>query len=414
MLSVIAVGAISAAACGNVALSTGHVSEAVAGLPNYDVGVDYHATGSDILASSFITQYQNPAVRQLVQSQLQGMADAGATVISTRIWLVTSPGGADFGETWRSHFPLSDQEAANLHTYAQDVAAIRGAGGNRLRLDLSTLHLGDADYTNGTPATGLGYFKNISAADFTSRIQTTTDKVIAAVSGVTRPDGVRVVDTIYMEGEVMIGAKPNQDWFLITHYPYFVQHVSAAGFKPAVYFIAESDQNNVLAGGYIDPNYPIMNGHRSVFWIYRSLKFMHDSGLPIPTRIDFSCYPGAIGSPYAAIVDRILNDADATLPSLGAPRSYGAAETYYFLDATQRQALGQAFGSEAAASSRMQSVTFWTTPDGGGTGVNAAYPFVFTDYYPPVVTPPPPCQCGPGLSCKCGDNICRPANARCP
>jgi hypothetical protein len=356
-------------------------------------------------------------VRQTVKTQLQGMADAGATVISTRIWLVTSPGGADFGQTYRAHFPLSDQEAANLRAYAQDVAAVVGAGGNRLRLDLCTLHLGDADYTTGTPTSGLGYSQNISAADFASRMQATTDKVVAAVSGVNRPDGVHVVDTIYMEGEVMIGAKANQQWFLTTFYPYFVQKVSAAGFKPSVYFLADGTQADVLTAGYVDAQYPILNGHRSMYWIYRSLKLMHDSALPIPTRIDFSCYLGVSGSPYAQLLDRILDDADATLPSLGAARSYGAAETYYFLDPTQRHLNGQAFGAEAAAHSRLQRVTFWTTPDGGGTGVDPAYPFVFSDYFPPAVTPPPPppvCQCAAGSSCHCGDNICRPATVRCP
>jgi len=51
-----------------------------------------------------------------------------------------------------------------------------------------------------------------------------------------------VVDTIYLEGEVMIGAKANQDWFLINHYPRFVSRVAAAGFKPAVYFIAAASE----------------------------------------------------------------------------------------------------------------------------------------------------------------------------
>jgi len=120
-----------------------------------------------------------------------------------------------------------------------------------------------------------------------------------------------------------------------------------------------------------------------MYWIYRSLKFMVDNSLPIPNRIDFSfCTDPAAGS-MPDILTRALDDADATLPSLGAPKSYGAAETYYFLDDSMRKTLGQAFASEAAKSPRMQSVTFWTSPDGGGTGVNAAYPFAIEDYYPP-------------------------------
>jgi hypothetical protein len=408
-------GALAVAGCGNgPGPAVAKLTAAVGSVPGYDVGVDYHATGADIVSTSFITTYQTASVRQLVRSQLQGIADAGASVVSTRIWQVTSPGGQDFGETWRSHFPISDQEQANLRAYAQDVAAIAGTGGNRLRLDVSMLYLGDAQYTNGSPATGLGYSQNISAADFTSRVTSTLTKILAAVGDVTRPDGVRVVDTIYLDGEVMIGAKANQEWFLTTHYPSFVQRVAAAGFKPSIYFLADGDQSNVLTAGYVDAQYPILNGHRSMYWIYRSLKFMRDAGLAIPPRIDFSCYLGVSGSPYATLLHRILADADASLPSLGAPRLYGAAETYYFLDPTQRHLNGQAFGAEAAANGRLQRVTFWTTPDGGGNGVNVAGPFTISDYFPPATTPPPVCNCRVGSSCRCGDNICRPNNTFCP
>jgi hypothetical protein len=120
------------------------------------VGVDYHAYGTDFLHTAFITIYNQSEVRQTVKTQLQGMADRGATVISTRIWFVTEPGTTNFGETWRATFPMSDQEQANLRAYAQDVAAIQGSGGNRLRLDLCFLWLGAADYTKGSPSE-IGY-----------------------------------------------------------------------------------------------------------------------------------------------------------------------------------------------------------------------------------------------------------------
>src|SRR5215467_8048283 len=68
-----------------VVIPEGHIA-------GYDVGVDYHATGSDFVHTAFITIYDQPAVRQAVRTQLQGMADRGATVISTRIWFVTEPG----------------------------------------------------------------------------------------------------------------------------------------------------------------------------------------------------------------------------------------------------------------------------------------------------------------------------------
>ena len=358
-----------------VVIPVGHI-------PGYDVGVDYHATGADFLHTAFITIYDQPGVRTAVRAQLQGMADRGATVISTRIWFVTEPGTTNFGETWRATFPMTDQEEANLRTYAQDVAVIQGSGGNRLRLEIGLLWLGAADYTRGDPVAGLGWTP-ISATEFTSRVELTTDKVLNAVTDVKRPDGQVLVDTIYMEGEVMIGAKANQDWFLTTHYPRFVSRVSQAGFNPAVYFIAAATQAEVLDDTYTDVLYPILNGHRSMFWIYRSMKFMADQGLPIPRRIDFSCYMTSTGATYSQLLGRILDDADATLPSLGATKSYAAAETAYLLDDTQRRQLGLSFAGEAANSLRMQSVTFWTSPDGGGSGVDIAYPFAIEDYYPP-------------------------------
>jgi hypothetical protein len=353
--------------------------------PGYEVGVDYHATGTDFLHTAFLMSYNQASVRATVQHQLQGMADRGATIIFTRIWMVTNPGDTDFGESWRTHFPLSVQEQQNLHNYAQDVASVRGSGGNRLRLSICLLWLGASDYTRGSPAMGLGWF-NLTAADFTSRMKTTIDEVVASLQGVYRSDGIPVADRIYMDGEVMIGAKANQDWFLTTHYPYFVQQVTAAGFRAMVYFIAADTQADLLDNNYTDADYPILNNHRSMFWMYRSIKFMADQGLPIPSRIDFSYYiADPAGAPFAAITARILDDADAVLPSLGAPQSYFFAESPYFQDDAERHALGQAIAEQAVANSRLTGVCFWTTPDGGGSGVNNAYPFAIEDYFPPPI-----------------------------
>ncbi len=354
--------------------------------PRYSAGVDYHAHGADFLHTAFVTIYDQPGVRPTVRAQLQGMADRGATTISTRIWFVTEPGTTSFGETWRATFPMTDQEQSNLRTFAGDVASVQGSAGNRLRLDICFLWLGAADYTMGSPSTGLGYF-SISGAEFTSRLQTTTDKVLAAVSGVNRPDGVPVVNIIYLNGEVMVGYKPNEDWFMTTHYPRFLSVVTHAGFTPAVYFIVADSQDHVLQDDYVDADYPILNNHRSMFFVYRTMRFMVDHGLPLPGRIDFSYYVPSVGATYPQLLGRVLDDADATLPSLGAARSYAAAETYYFQDAAQRHEHGQAFAAEAMADTRLKSVTFWTTPNGGGDGVNVAYPFVIEDYLPP---PPPP------------------------
>jgi hypothetical protein len=356
-------------------------------IPGYDVGVDYHAYGANFAQTAFLTIYNQPQVRQAVQTQLQGMADRGATFLHTSIWPVTTPGTTNFGETWRATFPITDQEAANLRAYAQDVAAVQGAGGNRLRLDIALLWLGASDYTIGSPTTGLGYTP-IPAAEFIANIETTTDKVLAAVADVTRPDGARVLDTIFFDAELAVGDtsnnKPNEEWFLSTNYPRFVSVVSQTGIKPAVYFDSDFSQNAVLDNGWIDPLYPILNGHRSAYGLYRSMKFMVDQGLPIPARIDFSLYMTSTGATYDQLLQRILDDADATLPSLGAPRLYGAAETYYLADPNQRLQYAQAFATQAAQSPRLQRVSFWTTPDGGGPGQDAAYPFTIEDYFPPA------------------------------
>jgi hypothetical protein len=88
-------------------------------------------------------------------------------------------------------------------------------------------------------------------------------------------------------------------------------------------------------------------------WLYRTLHFMHDNSLPLPARIDFSMYvprdlPLNAGVTYAELIERGLDDADA-----------------------------------ASGHARLHSVTFWSTPDGGGTGVDNAYPFAIEDYLPP-------------------------------
>jgi hypothetical protein len=369
-----------------VIIPEGHIA-------GYDVGVDYHATGADFINTAFISQYDVPAVRQTVQAQLQGMADRGATLISTRIWPGLEPGSVNNNGAWIATFPLTLREQSNLHNFATDVAAVVGTGGNRLRLSLGLLWLGASDYRQGSPATTLGT-SLITAGEYTRRVEATTDTIIAAVQGVSRPDGVPVVDIIYLNGELLIAAPAdpdphfqNTDWFMTALYPRFVQVVRAAGFTPSVYFIINGYQAQFLDPGYLDAVYPELNDHRSAYWLYRGLRFMQDHGLPIPARIDFSYYiadlPLAAGVTYPQLLARALDDADAVLPLLGIPTAYGVAETFYFPDATERRAFGQSFAAEAAAHSRLHLVTFWTTPDGGGTSVNNAYPFAIEDYLPP-------------------------------
>jgi len=361
-------------------------------IPGYDVGVDYHAYGVDIDTTGFIAIYNQAQVRQTVQQQVQGMADRGATFLHTSIW-VAKPPGTSCCSTAQVTFPPTSQESANLRAYAQDVAAVVAADGHRLRLDIALNWLGAADFTIGSPATGLGS-PTISAAEFTSNVQTTIDAILAAVSDVTRPDGVRLVDRIFFAGEVTIpgpgetDGPPNEGWFLTTSYPYFVSSVSAKGLRPTVYFWADGSETDVDDSTYVDALYPILDGRRSMFWVYRSMKFMADNGLPPPSRIDFSCYLDPTVATYDQLLQHVLDDADATLPSLGAPRLYGAAETYYLAHANLRLQYGQAFATQAAQNPRLQRVSFWTTPGGGPNNEeqNSAYPFTIEDFLPP---PPP-------------------------
>jgi hypothetical protein len=348
---------------------------------SYEVGVNYHATGSDFFTSAFLTRYHLAEVRATVRSQLQDMADRGASVIKHCIWMVTSPGNPDYGETWRSHFPISSQESANLRAFAQDVANTQAVDGRRLKLDLTLLWLGVADFQRGSPSTGLGY-ENLSAAEFTSRVNQTVDSVVNAVKDVLRPDQRRVVEIVYFNGEVMAGAKLNEKWFLTTHYRYFHQLARNAGLQPSLYFFALSSEADVLKNGFVDPAYPVLNGHRSMYWIYRSLAFLRNSGLPLPQRIDFSCYPQRSSASYSTLVQRIFDDADATLPALGLARRYGAAETYYPASNADREALGDALAAQWLVNGRLERTVFWTTPDGGGTGSHAGSPLEVEDYWP--------------------------------
>jgi len=100
--------------------------------------------------------------------------------------------------------------------------------------------------------------------------------------------------------------------------------------------------------------------------------------------VDFSWYvPATDDASSATLLARVLDDADATLPSLGLPKSYGIAETYYYVDATSRREIGQAIAAQAAANPRLQRVTFWT-PGWGPTGSYLGYPFAIEDFYPPA------------------------------
>lgn len=114
------------------------------------------------------------------------------------------------------------------------------------------------------------------------------------------------------------------------------------------------------------------------------MKFFLENGLPLPSdHLDFDLYMVPAGAPYEQMLQRVLDDADATMPSLGAPKVYHIPETYYLLDPTLRLQYGQAFATQAAQNSRLRRVVFWTWPDSGGPGQNATYPFTIEDFLPP-------------------------------
>lgn len=158
----------------------------------YEVGVDYHAIGTNFTDTVFITQYHIPNVRSTVLHQLQGIVNKGATFVSLRIWFVTERGMTSI-QHWQATFPMTGQEMANLRQYALDVAQIQSTiDGHRLHLDVGLLWSGAANFRMGNPATSLGQY-NISASEFTSRIESTTDSVIQALANIKRPDGALLV-----------------------------------------------------------------------------------------------------------------------------------------------------------------------------------------------------------------------------
>ena len=277
---------------------------------------------------------------------------------------------------------------ANLRQYAEDVAAIQAADGHRLTLDVVLLQQSASDYSQGTPSSTLGQ-ENLAPRDFLNKWVASYQGVIDAVCDVARPDGVKVADRAYLSGEVMIGIKANEDWFFKQVYPDFVSYAKSKGVTPTTYFNAWTVERDILNDGFVDGDYPILNGHCSMIYIYRSLRFFKDNGLFIPDRIDFSTYPQKVSASYSTLVQRIFDDADATLPSLGARKWYAAAETSYFTNQTTRQELGKAFMAQRSVNNRVSQVDFWTTPDAGGLGVHIGFPFAIEDYLPPATLAAP-------------------------
>lgn len=361
----------------------------------YKVGVNYYSTNTNDLSSAFLTDYHKPEVRSLVQTQLKHMADNGASVILTPVWPAVAKGDPAPTQKYLWHFPPTLQELANLRLYAQDVANTYAADGHQLTLNLSVLRLWGASTRVGTPSTTVGYEK-LSPEDFISRMKTTHNTLIDTIYDIKHPNGKSAIGIFYGDGCVQVGhpALPHEGWFLKNVYPDFVARCRTRGITPSLYFTSpfgELTEGEVMSNAYVDPEYPILNRHRSARTIYRTLKFMVDNQLPMPSRIDFAVYnfgsaltaPGPMFNPYpySTLVARLFDDIDATLPTLGAPSLYGVAEAHYPGQDWNRREFGKAISTETLRRGRLVETTFWPTFEGKQPGATTLPPYVFGDFY---------------------------------
>jgi hypothetical protein len=370
---------------------------------SYQVGVNYHSTSSNFTGDNFIRDYHEPAVRSRVLGQLQGMAAAGADILKLFMWFV---GDQEYfpAERWRLAFPISSQEVANLQQYLTDVAPLTSRNGRPISVSLTFAWLGCADYQR---VVGGRYgWCGLTWSQLTSQAKQTVDSALQVAGAVRRPDGSRVVSTVYLEAEVMIGAKPNESRFLRDVYPYFVQQAQAAGVLPSLYFLIEAYDQTVLDDGYVDSSYPILNGHGSLYWVYRSIDFLQREGLLVPERLDVSIYPEANTISYDESLRLIFDDIAEVFPG----KRVAVVETYYPVDQAERRRLGQGLIAEAERRSLLEAVIFWTTPNAGRNGEGVGYPFDFDSYRPasgnsvqdfgPISASPNPCP-APGGGTPC-------------
>ncbi|MBI2063538.1 MAG: hypothetical protein HYT65_00905, partial [Candidatus Yanofskybacteria bacterium] len=349
----------------------------------YGLGANYHSITPNFVTKPghFIRYYHESETRMKVLEQLQEMADSGANIVKTSLWLVDDPTNRtpDTKEregAWRLSFPLAGQELDNVIKYAMDVASIRAEDGHYLHLEFSFGWLGCADYkmnnTNGTYG-----WCNMLWEEFISRAKESVSNLIYGTGFITRPDGKKVVKIIYLEGEIMIGAKPNQEKFLLAIYPYLVSQADSVGVVLTVYFIIASSEGEIFDDSFTDERYPAINGRRSLFWLFRSTEFMRANNLPMPERFDLSFYPTPTDRSYADLIKRVFDDIQIVY---GTNQQVGVSETFYLLDEEKRRALGQAFAKEFMSRGMPRQVVFWTTPDGGGQGINVGPPFDFDAY----------------------------------
>jgi hypothetical protein len=350
----------------------------------YLVGLNYHALSDHWQVDMpvppevdvFVPNYHLPGIRDAVRAQLAELAAGGARVLKTQIWLVNDPltgphsNGLDF--------PPTAQQLRNLRDYVADVAATPTPDGRPMELYLSNDWLGAADYSEGSPQTTLGS-SHLTAAEFAARVNATVDTELDAVRGVYRPDGRPAVTLVYLKLEMVVCATEddtdpaclwpgnsqpfhNMQWFMTTLYPHFVARARATGVIPSVYFLAGGNEPNYLDPAWHDPYYPDLDGHASMSWVYRGLRFMREHGLPLPSRIDFtttSNSPPAYTT-TATVIARIYDDLQAILPAFQSPPyRYAAAETFYFAADAVRVGGSKPFASERMLGRGLEGVMAW-------------------------------------------------------
>ncbi len=345
---------------------------------DYQVGVDYHSTSSYLYTESghnsgaFISSYDQPTVRSTVKEQLRSMANSGARIVNTRLWLSDPPGSQSTNNPERLVFPLTDQELQNIRHYVRDISTVKDPEGNYLNLYLTTLWNACGDFEGGYEQ-----YCHYTWDEYIGYVKQSLYGLIKSVGDITRPDGKKAVQMIYLDGEVMVGAKKNQDRFLLDVYPYFVSIANENGITPSIYFIVQGLENEILNNNYTDGLYSVLNNHMSLYWIYRATDFMKKNNLPVPERLDISFYPTPSDTDYATLIKRVFDDFQAVYPG----KSVGVAETYYFLEKDRRTEYGQAFAESNRARGMPEQLLFWTTPDSGGVGKRAGFPFDFASYY---------------------------------
>lgn len=341
-----------------------------------NVGVNYHATGPDFERTAFLTRYHVPAVREEVRRQLSGMANSGVDAVKTTIWLTADglDGKSDAlppqpaNRSFAHHFPLTPRERANLRRYVEDVAALRRPDGSRVRLQLAMAWLWCGDFTTGDPRTTVGRC-GLTWSEFLSRARLSAAAVLDAAA--IRSGGRPAAERVYLTTETMIGAKRNEERFLLDLYAWFTVEARRRGIEGSVYFLIPASQREVFDDGFRDVDFPALDGHRSLFWMSRSTEFMRKNGLPLPEPLSFSLYPEAGERPLKEVVARVFADLRALYPR----RRYAISETDYPADPARRRALGQAFGALPAAAG-LEDVFVWPAPNSYGPA--SAYPFDLT------------------------------------